>query len=200
MAKQLRIGLTGCIGMGKSTTLEMFKKRGIVTWCADEAVTRLYSYNGKAVAHIKKISPQSIFRNKVSKEELRKDIETRPHILKKIENIVNPLIKADRKEFLEKNRKEEIIIFDIPLLFENNIENEFDFIITVSVSEQEQKLRVLSRKTMDEKLFSFIKSKQLPNDEKKRKSDYIIQTNNIKNTEAQVDQILSKLGHTRCVK
>ena len=200
MAKQLRIGLTGCIGMGKSTTLEMFKKRGIVTWCADEAVTRLYSYNGKAVAHIKKISPQSIVRNKVSKEELRKDIETRPHILKKIENIVNPLIKADRKEFLEKNRKEEIIIFDIPLLFENNIENEFDFIITVSVSEQEQKLRVLSRKTMDEKLFSFIKSKQLPNDEKKRKSDYIIQTNNIKNTEAQVDQFLSKLGLTRCVK
>ena len=139
-------------------------------------------------------------RNKVSKEELRKDIETRPHILKKIENIVKPMIKADRKEFLEKNRKEEIIIFDIPLLFENNIENEFDFIITVSVSEQEQKLRVLRRKTMDEKLFSFIKSKQLPNDEKKRKSDYIIQTNNIKNTEAQVDQFLSKLGLTRCVK
>ena len=200
MAKQLRIGLTGCIGMGKSTTLEMFKTRGIVTWCADEAVTRLYSYNGKAVEHIKKISPQSIVRKKVSKEELRKDIETRPHILKKIENIVNPLIKADRKEFLEKNRKEEIIIFDIPLLFENNIENEFDFIITVSVSEQEQKLRVLSRKTMDEKLFSFIKSKQLPNDEKKRKSDYVIQTNSINNTEAQVDQFLSKLGLTRCVK
>ena len=70
MTKQLKIGLTGSIGMGKSTTLKMFKERKILTWCADEAVTRLYSYNGAAVEHIQKISPQSVINNCVSKENL----------------------------------------------------------------------------------------------------------------------------------
>ena len=200
MTKQLKIGLTGSIGMGKSTTLKMFKKRKILTWCADEAITRLYSHNGAAVEHIKKISPQSVINNCVSKENLRVDVQARPHILTKIERLVNPLIKKDRQMFLKSNSKEDVIIFDIPLLFENNLEGEFDFIITVSASEEKQKTRVLSRKTMDEKLFSVIKLKQISDKEKRQRSDFIIQTDTIDSAEYQVDQFLLSVGLEKCVK
>ena len=200
MTKQLKIGLTGSIGMGKSTTLKIFKERKILTWCADEAVTRLYSCNGAAVEHIKKISPQSVINNCVSKENLRVDVQNRPHILTKIERLVNPLIKKDRQMFLESNSKEDAIVFDIPLLFENNLEGEFDFIITVSASEEKQKSRVLSRKTMDEKLFNVIKLKQISDKEKRQRSDFIIQTDTIDNAEYQVDQFLLSVGLEKCVK
>tara|TARA_B000000475_G_scaffold245696_1_gene218979 strand:+ start:184 stop:786 length:603 start_codon:yes stop_codon:yes gene_type:complete len=200
MTKQLKIGLTGSIGMGKSTTLKMFKKRKILTWCADEAITRLYSCNGAAIGQIKKISPKSVINNCVSKEKLRMDVQARPHILTKIEGLVNPLIKKDRQMFLKSNSKEDVIIFDIPLLFENNLEGEFDFIITVSASEEKQKTRVLSRKTMDEKLFSVIKLKQISDKEKRQRSDFIIQTDTIDNAEYQVDQFLLSVGLEKCVK
>ena len=200
MTKQLKIGLTGSIGMGKSTTLKMFKKRKILTWCADEAITRLYSCNGAAVEFMKKISPQSVINNRVSKKKLRVDVQARPHILAKIEGLVNPLIKKDRQMFLKSNSKEDVIIFDIPLLFENNLEGEFDFIITVSASEEKQKTRVLSRKTMDEKLFSVIKLKQISDKEKRQRSDFVIQTDTIDNAEYQVDQFLLSVGLEKCVK
>jgi dephospho-CoA kinase len=200
MTKQLKIGLTGSIGMGKSTTLKMFKKRKILTWCADEAITRLYSCNGAAIEQIKKISPKSVINNCVSKENLRMDVQARPHILTKIEGLVNPLIKKDRQMFLKSNSKEDVIIFDIPLLFENNLEGEFDFIITVSASEEKQKTRVLSRKTMDEKLFSVIKLKQISDKEKRQRSDFVIQTDTIDNAEYQVNQFLLSVGLEKCVK
>ena len=200
MTKQLKIGLTGSIGMGKSTTLKMFKKRKILTWCADEAITRLYSCNGAAIEQIKKISPKSVINNCVSKANLRMDVQARPHILTKIEGLVNPLIKKDRQMFLKSNSKEDVIIFDIPLLFENNLEGEFDFIITVSASEEKQKTRVLSRKTMNEKLFSVIKLKQISDKEKRQRSDFIIQTDTIDNAEYQVDQFLLSVGLEKCVK
>ena len=200
MTKQLKIGLTGSIGMGKSTTLKIFKERKILTWCADEAVTRLYSCNGAAVEHIKKISPQSVINNCVSKENLRVDVQNRPHILTKIERLVNPLIKKDRQMFLESNSKEDAIVFDIPLLFENNLEGEFDFIVTVSVSAEKQKARVLSRKTMGENLFNVIKLKQISDKEKRRRSDFIIHTDTINNAEYQVDQFLLSAGLEKCVK
>ena len=200
MTKQLKIGLTGSIGMGKSTTLKMFKKRKILTWCADEAITRLYSCNGAAIEQIKKISPKSVINNSVSKENLRIDVQARPHILTKIEGLVNPLIKKDRQMFLKSNSKEDVIIFDIPLLFENNLEGEFDFIITVSASEEKQKTRVLSRKTMDEKLFSVIKLKQISDKEKRQRSDFIIHTDTIDKAEYQVEQFLLSVGLETCVK
>ena len=103
MTKQLKIGLTGSIGMGKSTTLKMFKKRKILTWCADEAIARLYSCYGAAIEQIKKISPKSVINNCVSKENLRMDVQARPHILTKIEGLVNPLIRKDRQLFLKSN-------------------------------------------------------------------------------------------------
>lgn len=194
MKNQIIIGLTGCIGMGKSTTLKMFKSKGVLAWCADEAVIRLYSMGGAAVEYVKKISPGSIIKGSVSKEKLREDIKKRPELLKQLEKIVNPLLKNDRKKFLLQNAKEKILIFDLPLLFENKLEKEFDLIITVSVSEEIQKKRVLKRKTMDKSLFSFIKSKQMPDKDKRKRADYVFQTNSLEKTEKEVDDLLRKIG------
>ena len=149
---------------------------------------------GAQVEYVKKISPGSIIKGSVSKEKLREDIKKRPELLKQLEKIVSPLLKNDRKKFLLQNAKEKILIFDLPLLFENKLEKEFDLIITVSVSEEIQKKRVLKRKTMDKSLFSFIKSKQMPDKDKRKRADYVFQTNSLEKTEKEVDDLLRKIG------
>ena len=194
MRRQILIGLTGCIGMGKSTTLKMFKSKGIMSWCADEVVTGLYDSGGAVVEYVKEISPNSIIKNRVSKGMLRKEIENKPKILRKLESFVTPFLKSDREKFLSLNSKEKVLVFDIPLLFENNMENEFDIVITVSVSEKIQKARVLSRKTMDETLFNLIKAKQMSDREKRQKADYIFETISLEKTDKDIDKLLKKIG------
>jgi dephospho-CoA kinase len=194
MENQTLIGLTGCIGMGKSTTLKIFNSKGVMSWCADEAVTRLYSSGGQAVEYVKKISPDSVTEGFVSKEALREDVKKRPEILKKLERVVSPLLKNDRKKFLLINSKEKVLIFDLPLLFENNMENDFDITITVSVSQELQKTRVLSRNTMDETLFNLIKSKQMSDAEKRLKADYVFETISVEKTKRDIDKLLAQIG------
>tara|TARA_Y100000746_G_scaffold232355_1_gene248938 strand:- start:2915 stop:3538 length:624 start_codon:yes stop_codon:yes gene_type:complete len=194
MKSQILIGLTGCIAMGKSTTLKMFTRKGVKSWCADEAVTRLYDIGGAAVEYVKKISPESIIKDSVSKVLLRKEIEKRPGLLRQLESFFVPLLKRDRENFLSLNSREKVLVFDIPLLFENNMENEFDIVITVSVSEKTQKDRVLSRKTMDEPLFNLIKSKQLSDKEKRQKADYIFETTSLEKINREIDALLEKIS------
>ena len=103
MEKLIKIGLTGCIGMGKSTTLKMFEDEGVLTWSADEAVSRLYAKDGKAVLKVQALTPESVVNNSVSRENLREQVKNRPEILLSLELIVNPLIKTDRENFLRSN-------------------------------------------------------------------------------------------------
>lgn len=194
MGKLIKIGLTGCIGMGKSTTLKMFEDEGILTWSADEAVSRLYEKDGEAVLKVQSLTPESIVNNSVSRENLREQVKKRPEILLSLELIVNPLIKTDRENFLRSNSQEKAVVLDLPLLFENKMESDFDKIVVVSASVRVQKERVLSRNTMDIKLLNIIKSKQISDKEKRSRADFIFETTSIERTKEDVKKFLKEVG------
>lgn len=194
MGKLIKIGLTGCIGMGKSTTLKMFEDEGVLTWSADEAVSRLYAKDGKAVLKVQALTPESVVNNSVSRENLREQVKNRPEILLSLELIVNPLIKADRENFLRSNSQKKAVVLDLPLLFENKMELEFDIIVVVSASARVQKERVLSRNTMDIKLLNIIKSKQISDEEKKSRADFVFETTSIERTKKDVKEFLKEVG------
>jgi dephospho-CoA kinase len=194
MRKLIKIGLTGCIGMGKSTTLKMFQNEGVSTWSADEAVSRLYAKGGKAVLKVQALTPKSVVNNAVSRENLREEVKKRPEILLSLELIVNPLIKTDRERFLCSNSEHRAVVLDLPLLFENKMESDFDIIVVVSASEMEQKERVLSRNTMDIKLLNIIKSKQISDKEKRSRADFVFETTSIEKTKKDVKCFLREMG------
>ena len=194
MGKLIKIGLTGCIGMGKSTTLKMFEDEGVLTWSADEAVSRLYAKDGKAVLKVQALTPESVVNNSVSREKLREQVKNRPEILLSLELIVNPLIKTDRENFLRSNSQEKAVVLDLPLLFENKMELEFDIIVVVSAPARVQKERVLSRNTMDIKLLNIIKSKQISDEEKKSRADFVFETTSIERTKKDVKEFLKEVG------
>jgi dephospho-CoA kinase len=194
MGKLIKIGLTGCIGMGKSTTLKMFEDEGVLTWSADEAVSRLYEKDGEAVLKVQSLTPESIVNNSVSRENLREQVKKRPEILLSLELIVNPLIKTDRENFLRSNSQEKAVVLDLPLLFENKMESDFDKIVVVSASARVQKERVLSRNTMDIKLLNIIKSKQISDKEKRSRADFIFETTSIERTKEDVKKFLKEVG------
>jgi len=194
MEKLIKIGLTGCIGMGKSTTLKMFEDEGVLTWSADEAVSRLYAKDGKAVLKVQALTPESVVNNSVSRENLREQVKNRPEILLSLELIVNPLIKTDRENFLRSNSQKKAVVLDLPLLFENKMELEFDIIVVVSAPARVQKERVLSRNTMDIKLLNIIKSKQISDEEKKSRADFVFETTSIERTKKDVKEFLKEVG------
>ena len=194
MRKLIKIGLTGCIGMGKSTTLKMFQNEGVSTWSADEAVSRLYAKGGEAVLKVQALTPESVVNNAVLRENLREEVKKRPELLLSLELIVNPLIKTDRERFLCSNSEHRAVVLDLPLLFENKMESDFDIIVVVSASEAEQKERVLSRNTMDIKLLNIIKSKQISDKEKRSRADFVFETTSIEKTKKDVKCFLREMG------
>lgn len=185
----ITLGLTGSIGMGKSTTAKLFEEAGCVIWDADAAVHRLYSKNGAAVPELAKQYPLSVKDGVVDRGYLRKLIAEKPNTLTQIEAIVHPLVARDRETFLN-DAKAEICVFDIPLLFENKLENQFDKIICVTIDPETQKKRVLARGTMSEADFMSLLAKQMPDSEKQEKADYIIRTDTKESARTQVGRII----------
>jgi len=186
------IGLTGSIGMGKTTTAKMFSAKGVPVWDADEAVRELYSKEGLAVAPIKQLGSHLVENNEVSKSALKKEIENNPAFLKQLEAIVHPLVAQHRQTFLN-NAESELVVLDIPLLFENGMENEMDVVVCVTTDPITQKQRVLDRGSMTESQFQIILSKQMPNAEKCARSDYVIETNTLQIAETMVARIIEEL-------
>ena len=137
------LGLTGSIGMGKSTSARIFADKGCLTWSADAAVHRLYSTGGIAVAQIKKLFPEIVINGEIDRNKLRELILHNTDYLTKIEEIVHPLVKLDRQDFIKKNNSK-TLVFDIPLLFEINSQEDFDAVACASTTFELQKERVLS--------------------------------------------------------
>ena len=189
------LGLTGSIGMGKSTTAQMFASRGIPVWDADSTVHRIYGKNGSAVQAIETVVPRSTNETGVNRAALKDAISADPAVLKQIEEIVHPLVAQDRQTFLEAKRKIGIplVVLDVPLLFETGQEKLCDYVAVVSVDAKTQRKRVLDRGTMTVAQFETIFAKQVPDAEKRARADFIIDTSTTTSARETVTAILDKL-------
>lgn len=187
-----KLGLTGSIGMGKSTTTAMFAQLGCDVWDADAAVHRLYTKGGAAVGPMQAQFPQVIDEGIVSRAKLRVLISDDPTALKKIEKIVHPLLGQDRADFVEA-AESDILVYDIPLLFETGGDARMDAVACVWTTPEIQEQRVMERGTMTAEQFAAIRTKQLPADEKRDRADYVIVTDTIDHARAQVKDIFNSI-------
>lgn len=184
-----KLGLTGSIGMGKSTTAKMFAELGIPVWDADAAVHKLYSRGGAAVPAIQELYPEAIEHGEVSRPALKRLIQSNENVLGELERIVHPLVAADRQNFIGTSDSD-IVLLDIPLLFETNGDKDMDAIACVDIDPETQRERVLKRNTMTEEQFEQILNKQLPNDIKCSQSDFVIKTDNLDHAKEQIAYII----------
>ncbi len=187
-----RLGLTGSIGMGKSTTAKLFAEAGCAVWDADAAVHRMYAKDGAAVAPLAEILPEAIVDGEVSRARLKEMIGKDPSVLEMIEAVVHPLVGADRARFVE-DSKADIVVFDIPLLFETGGNAGMDAVVCVSVPPDVQKERVMARGTMSVEQFEQIRAKQMPNDEKCARSEFVVVTDTFDHAREQVNDIVAKI-------
>lgn len=184
-----KLGLTGSIGMGKSTTAQIFADLGCAVWDADAAVHRIYGVGGAAVPAMTELLPDAVIEGGVSREVLKQHIMVDPTILQRIEAIVHPLVAADRAAFIA-SAQSDVLVFDIPLLFETGGDKGMDASVTVYVDEDTQRARVLARGTMSEAQFEAIRAKQMPIAEKRARADYEIETDTPEHARAQVEALL----------
>ena len=187
-----KLGLTGSIGMGKSTTAQMFTDAGCAVWDADEAVHRLYAKGGAAVGQIARAFPNAIVDGAVDRGVLRELISANAKVIAQLEAIVQPRVRGDRSAFASQS-KADVLVFDVPLLFETGADAEMDAVACVSVSPELQEKRVLARNTMTRAQFLAIRDKQMPNDEKCARSDFVITTESLEDTRAQVHAVLEQI-------
>lgn len=187
-----RLGLTGSIASGKSTTARMFEDLGCAVWDADAAVHRLYSSGGEAVAPLAAAFPDAVKDGAVCRAFLRRIIQGNPEALARIEAIVHPLVRQDRDEFARASDAD-VVVFDIPLLYETGAETEFDAVACVIVPNGIQRRRVLDRGTMTEADLDLILAKQMPAEEKAARADFVIETNTLDHAREQVRLIVEEI-------
>jgi dephospho-CoA kinase len=191
----LLVGLTGSIGMGKSTTANMFKKFGFGVYNADDAVHYIYENDQNIIDQIDKKFPGSKINNKVDRGELRNILTKDPKRFKDLENIIHPATRLYQINYIKDCIKKNFAgcILDIPLLFETRGEKYVDVIVLVSASEETQRKRILGERQLPIEVFERIKDQQMPDKEKKEKSDFIISTDqSIEGTEEEVRLLIDK--------
>ncbi|WP_370160974.1 dephospho-CoA kinase [Limimaricola soesokkakensis] len=187
-----RLGLTGSIGMGKSTTARMFADEGLPVWDADAAVHRLYGRGGAAVAPIGAAFPDAVIDGAVSRPALKEIIAADPEALPRIEAIVHPLVQADREAFVAAQLAD-IVVLDVPLLYETGGAAEMDAVVVVSAPAETQAARVLARPGMTRPQFKAILARQMPDVEKRAKADYLIETTSLEAARQGVREVIARI-------
>jgi dephospho-CoA kinase len=172
------IGLTGSIGMGKSTAARMCRRLGIPVHDADAAVHRLMGKGGRAVAAIGQAFPGTVVAGRVDRPALGAKVFGHPADLRRLEKILHPLVQADAQRFIRRQRarREQLVVLDIPLLFETGGERRCDVVIVVTAPRFLQRARVLARPRMTATRLAEIEALQMPDIEKRRRADFVIET------------------------
>lgn len=191
-----RLGLTGSIGMGKSTTASLFAEQGIPVWDADQAVRRLYAQGGAAVGPVGLLHPAAVVGGAIDRGALRGLISVDPAALARIEAVVHPLVAADRSAFIA-STPADLVVLDIPLLFETGAERHMDSTLVVTAPQSVQRARVLARPGMTEALFETLLAKQLPDREKRARATHLIETLSLHSVRACVQALIAYLRETR---
>ncbi|HEX6661527.1 MAG TPA: dephospho-CoA kinase [Sphingomicrobium sp.] len=191
----MRIALTGSIGMGKSTVAEMFERAGVPVFDADAVVRQLQSPGGGLVERIGERFPGTVRCGTLDRDCLAQIVLSDSKKLEALEAIVHPAVRDARQAFVEDHAQARALIFEIPLLFETGGEDEFDKVIVVSAPAEVQRSRVLARPGMHGAKFNSILDRQTPDEEKRRRADFVIDTGgDLSTTEAQVREIIACLG------
>lgn len=188
------IGLTGSIGTGKSTTAGMFRDLGVPVNDADQVVHDLY--RNEAVDPVGAVFPEAVKDGTVDRKTLSRLLSADPSLFKKLEAIVHPLVRKKETEFLEHHRKagSDVVLLDIPLLFETAGTDRVDVVVVVTCSPEVQRQRVLNRPGMTEEKFELILSRQVPDAEKRRRADYIVDTDHgLDSAKRQVGDLLAAI-------
>lgn len=190
----ITIGLTGSIGMGKSTTAAMFKEAGCPVFDADRAVHDLYEKGGEAVPIIRAVFPDAIKEGAIDRGVLGRYMREDPIQLEVLESFIHPLVGNKRTQFFEDNKSADITVLDVPLLFETGLDKFVDHIVVVTAPAKIQRARVLSREGMTEELFKVLLSKQMPDAIKRKRADTLIFTDmGLENAREQVHSLLRKI-------
>lgn len=185
------IGLTGSIGMGKSTTADFFRKHGVPVHDSDAAVHALYA--GRAAPLVEAAFPGVVVDGTVDRKRLGERVLGDRQALKRLEATVHPLVREEEEAFLDTARRERapIVVLDIPLLFETGAEARCDAVVVVSAPPEVQRARVLARPGMTEEQFERIHVKQTPDAEKRRRADFVVDSSRgLDEAEAQVRDII----------
>ena len=190
------IGLTGSVGMGKSTTAQMFADAGAPVYDADAEVRALYAPGGAAVAAVEAAFPGVVVDGAVDRGRLGERVLGHPEALARLNAIVHPLMSASRADFFRRAEQggADVVVLDIPLLFETGGERHVDKVVVVSAPADEQRRRVLGRQGMTAEKFEALLAAQTPDEEKRARADFVVDTSDgLDEARAQVQAILSNL-------
>jgi dephospho-CoA kinase len=196
----LIIGLTGSIGMGKSATAQMFAKRGVPVCDSDALVHGLYEQGGAAVEPVTALFPEANVDGRIDRQVLSRLVLGKPEELRRLERIVHPLVGLAQARFLQDcaARGERMVVLDIPLLLESAGPRRVDVIVVVSAPADVQRARVLARPGMTPEKFEAILAKQVPDDVKRAKADFVIDTSKgFEYAEKQVEDVIQALADRR---
>lgn len=195
MSRPVVLGLTGSVGMGKSTVARMFEALGVPVFDADAVVHRLQAPGGALVAPIEAAFPGSTGPRGVDRKRLGAAVFAHPDALARLEAIVHPAVRAARREFLLNHAGAKLVVLDIPLLFETGGVDAVDAVLVVSASPAVQRERVLARPGMTAERFADILAKQLPDADKRARADHVIDTGrSLAETRAEVARLVEKLA------
>ena len=188
------LGLTGGIGMGKTTTAAMFAARGVPVWDADAAVHRLYAPGGAAVPGVGALFPSAVTSAGIDRKVLSQLLAAAPRRLAELEAVVHPLVADDRAAFVAAHADAPVVLLDIPLLFETGAEAQMDGVAVVSAPAEVQRARVLSRPGMTPETLDLILSRQMPEADKRARATWIIPTDSLQAAQAAVAGILADIA------
>jgi len=190
------IGLTGSIGMGKSTTAGMFREAGVPVYDADAAVHDLYDRGGAAVGPVGEAFPGVVKDGRVDREELRKRVLGQPEELKRLNAIVHPLVGGDRVQFFEKAKADgaDMVVLDVPLLFETGGHANMDAVVVVTAPPEMQRERVLARPGMSPERLDAILAQQMADAEKRARAHFVVDTSRgLEPARTQVAEIIAAM-------